>query len=225
MGRPRLFSDEERKARAKARDARWYAALSPGRKREICDRSAARRAALSPEDLAADKARKAARRVTFNAARSVEWLAERNEENRLKRQTRPAEVKRRDAAMARADRSRQRGAYDDGTMTLDANMAMWESATTCPDCGVILTEENRTMDHIVPVTRGGWHSIDNMRVTCDECNRIKRDRLPGEWVVWVSEMRGYEQAILSRGSMLCGNGQLGRGGVPAVDIAQLMEVA
>lgn len=36
-------------------------------------------------------------------------------------------------------------------------------------------------DHVVPVSRGGSHDDENLTTACFDCNRSKRDKLPGEW--------------------------------------------
>ena len=37
------------------------------------------------------------------------------------------------------------------------------------------------VDHIVPVAKGGQHAIENLCVSCSECNWHKHDKLPAEW--------------------------------------------
>jgi 5-methylcytosine-specific restriction endonuclease McrA len=39
-------------------------------------------------------------------------------------------------------------------------------------------------DHVVPLSRGGLHCIDNIRPACATCNLSKNDRTPAEWNVW-----------------------------------------
>jgi 5-methylcytosine-specific restriction endonuclease McrA len=52
--------------------------------------------------------------------------------------------------------------------------------TTCHWCG---TRLNRvTVDHIVPISRGGSHTPDNLVAACLRCNSSKRERLPLEWI-------------------------------------------
>lgn len=38
------------------------------------------------------------------------------------------------------------------------------------------------LDHLVPLARGGPHSIDNLVPSCRSCNRRKQRRLPHEWL-------------------------------------------
>lgn len=39
-----------------------------------------------------------------------------------------------------------------------------------------------TLDHIVPVSRGGTNDRSNLAAACWDCNQSKGDRLPSEWV-------------------------------------------
>lgn len=49
----------------------------------------------------------------------------------------------------------------------------------CGICGdQVMTELE--IDHIVPLSRKGLHSPDNLRLTHKSCNRQKHDKLPGE---------------------------------------------
>lgn len=48
-------------------------------------------------------------------------------------------------------------------------------------CCVCDSTENPTLDHIVPISRGGTHSIGNLQCLCASCNFSKRDSLPMEF--------------------------------------------
>ncbi|HEX2863126.1 MAG TPA: HNH endonuclease, partial [Deinococcales bacterium] len=51
-------------------------------------------------------------------------------------------------------------------------------AHTCQYCG--RTGGDMTLDHVVPRSRGGRNSWDNIVTACRECNSRKRDRTPEE---------------------------------------------
>lgn len=38
-----------------------------------------------------------------------------------------------------------------------------------------------TIEHVIPIARGGTHTWDNVRLACHKCNREKRDRTQGVW--------------------------------------------
>lgn len=48
---------------------------------------------------------------------------------------------------------------------------------TCAYCG---TKHDLTIDHVVPISKGGKQSWDNMITACMTCNQKKADRLPNE---------------------------------------------
>lgn len=44
-------------------------------------------------------------------------------------------------------------------------------------CAFCLTEDDLTIDHILPLGRGGTNDLDNLQVLCRACNTWKGDRL------------------------------------------------
>jgi 5-methylcytosine-specific restriction endonuclease McrA len=48
----------------------------------------------------------------------------------------------------------------------------------CSNCG---TKERITIDHIIPVVRGGKHSIGNLQPLCLSCNASKNSKTMFEW--------------------------------------------
>lgn len=48
----------------------------------------------------------------------------------------------------------------------------------CFNCGSM---ENQSLDHIIPVSRGGNHSIGNIMTLCLKCNMSKHARTITEW--------------------------------------------
>lgn len=51
---------------------------------------------------------------------------------------------------------------------------------TCQYCGRRPENSELTLDHIVPRSRGGGHTWENLVAACAPCNRRKGDNLPGE---------------------------------------------
>jgi 5-methylcytosine-specific restriction enzyme A len=51
----------------------------------------------------------------------------------------------------------------------------------CHYCGRSALPRELTMDHIVPVSRGGKTTKGNVVACCKECNNAKKQLLPMEW--------------------------------------------
>ena len=54
------------------------------------------------------------------------------------------------------------------------------STGVCHYCGKNVGAKNLTMDHLVPIIRGGRSSKGNLVPACRDCNRNKKHRLPFE---------------------------------------------
>jgi 5-methylcytosine-specific restriction endonuclease McrA len=44
------------------------------------------------------------------------------------------------------------------------------------------------MDHVVPLSRGGRSTKDNLVTSCKECNNKKKTLLPMEWEEYLESM-------------------------------------
>ncbi len=51
----------------------------------------------------------------------------------------------------------------------------------CHYCGKKIAPKNLTMDHIVPISRGGKSTKGNITPVCKECNTKKKHMLLMEW--------------------------------------------
>ncbi len=60
----------------------------------------------------------------------------------------------------------------------------------CHYCGGRAAPADLTMDHIVPIARGGRSVKGNLVPACKECNNRKRELLPMEWEEWLAA-RGW----------------------------------
>src|SRR5436190_1346751 len=49
----------------------------------------------------------------------------------------------------------------------------------CNEPGCTQTKQ-LTIDHVVPIARGGSNSMDNLQLLCQRHNKLKADRLAGE---------------------------------------------
>ena len=53
---------------------------------------------------------------------------------------------------------------------------------TCHYCGRSMLPKELTMDHVVPVSRGGKSTKGNVVAACKSCNTAKKQRLPLELI-------------------------------------------
>jgi len=49
---------------------------------------------------------------------------------------------------------------------------------SCAECG---SNDNLHLDHIVPLSRGGKHTVGNLQMLCGKCNLSKNKSLTVEW--------------------------------------------
>jgi 5-methylcytosine-specific restriction endonuclease McrA len=53
--------------------------------------------------------------------------------------------------------------------------------SACFSCGRDLLPREMTIDHKIPLSRGGSDSIENMEIACEPCNREKGCMTAEEW--------------------------------------------
>ena len=152
-------------------------------------KSVDRRASRTPEqrEAAAQYHREWAAKAYVNGRprseatkeRRRQWDAENAEEIAAKARAYRKEnaTKRRDWEAAR----RARMAASDVRVVLDSD---WRRMVAryrgcCAYCGEFV--EGLTQDHIIPLARGGRHSIGNLIPACGSCNSSKNARLIVEW--------------------------------------------
>ncbi len=63
----------------------------------------------------------------------------------------------------------------------------------CYYCGQQVKPSELTMDHIVPIARGGQSSKGNVVTTCKECNNRKKSMLPIEWEEYMESLAGRKE--------------------------------
>ncbi|MBN2428796.1 MAG: HNH endonuclease [Deltaproteobacteria bacterium] len=59
----------------------------------------------------------------------------------------------------------------------------------CYYCGAEFAPADLTMDHIVPVIRGGRSTRGNCVPACKECNNRKKHLLPIEWEEYLDRLK------------------------------------
>jgi 5-methylcytosine-specific restriction enzyme A len=63
------------------------------------------------------------------------------------------------------------------------------SAGRCYYCGGTFKPSELTMDHLVPIVRGGKSVQGNLVPACKECNSKKKYLLPSEWEEYLDSLK------------------------------------
>lgn len=66
------------------------------------------------------------------------------------------------------------------TRALSRKNILLRDRNTCQYCGVVLPASELTLDHVLPRSRGGTSSWENLVACCHSCNRRKGNRLLNE---------------------------------------------
>lgn len=62
------------------------------------------------------------------------------------------------------------------------------AAGTCHYCGRSINVLELTMDHVVPIVRGGRSTKSNVVPCCKDCNTNKRNLVPVEWQEYLDRL-------------------------------------
>lgn len=66
------------------------------------------------------------------------------------------------------------------TRALSRKNILLRDRNTCQYCGEILASGELTLDHVIPRSRGGLSTWENLVACCHPCNREKGNQLPAE---------------------------------------------
>lgn len=79
----------------------------------------------------------------------------------------------------------------------DLRRSQWwkrrRSAGICHYCGRRVPPRDLTMDHVVPLVRGGKTVRSNVVPSCKECNRKKKYLLPLEWEEYLDSLEKRDE--------------------------------
>jgi 5-methylcytosine-specific restriction endonuclease McrA len=67
----------------------------------------------------------------------------------------------------------------------------WQQKTApglCYYCGRKTAFKDLTMDHLVPLARGGRSTRENLVPSCKKCNNKKKSMLPLEWEEYLEQL-------------------------------------
>ena len=66
------------------------------------------------------------------------------------------------------------------TRALSRKNILLRDRNTCQYCGLVLPSSDLTLDHVIPRSRGGLSTWENLVACCHDCNREKGNMLPHE---------------------------------------------
>ena len=79
------------------------------------------------------------------------------------------------------DRDKKQGRETYITIDMLRELVLTVIGKQCPYCQAILDHKNISLDHIMPLARGGTSTIDNIQFTCKTCNTQKDKMLDNEF--------------------------------------------
>lgn len=65
----------------------------------------------------------------------------------------------------------------------------------CYFCGNALTRKTATVDHLLPIARGGTNHMDNIVIACRLCNARKGPLTAGEFIGLSGDPAALKQAV------------------------------
>jgi len=68
------------------------------------------------------------------------------------------------------------------------------AAGRCHYCGAATPAKELTLDHVVPLVRGGLSTRGNCVPACKPCNSAKQSLLPVEWEAYLDRLRHQADA-------------------------------
>ncbi len=71
----------------------------------------------------------------------------------------------------------------------------WQNAIAkaqCYYCTQVIEKAAATMDHVVPVARGGRSTPGNVVVACKSCNTQKRDLTAADWLLYLESLKASQ---------------------------------
>ena len=81
----------------------------------------------------------------------------------------------------------------------------WQQKTAdgrCYYCGEkVAAHRDLTMDHLVPLARGGKSTKNNLVPCCKECNNRKKGMLPLEWEEYLENLKKPSQVSAAEGNV------------------------
>jgi len=78
-------------------------------------------------------------------------------------------------------RQRRRSLTKQGDVTNIQLLELQQNAKVCYWCKCLLKNVKVHIDHYVPLSKGGLHTLSNLVVSCSKCNLSKEAKLPNDF--------------------------------------------
>lgn len=137
-----------------------------------------------------NRARANSQQIAYNRAnkssRSI-WTAKNRESHREQRRVDAAKYRLQNPASHTASEAKRRAAKlqrlvgDESEIKSVYATARSDSILPCFYCGGQTLKKNRHVDHVIPLSRGGTHSVSNLAIACADCNLRKGTKTPAEF--------------------------------------------
>jgi 5-methylcytosine-specific restriction endonuclease McrA len=102
------------------------------------------------------------------------------------------------ASLHEARRNRRIAEASDGTLTLDFIAVLKRRARRCAYCDSAVFPSDKVTDHMIPLCRGGEHSLRNLVICCRRCNARKARLSYAEWIERIEPEHRTRVAALYR---------------------------
>lgn len=71
----------------------------------------------------------------------------------------------------------------------------------CAYCGQHRNHKYMSIDHIIPLSKGGTNDVGNLQCVCKKCNGLKEDMLPHEFTMFIRGMLENSMRIEKGGAV------------------------
>lgn len=81
-----------------------------------------------------------------------------------------------------------------GTITIKRLREIANVSYNCPYCGEHLTGANMHIDHVIPLSKGGTNTDNNVQLLCNVCNLAKSSMTEEQFFNWIKRVvkaRGF----------------------------------
>ena len=225
------MSPEERKARQREADRRWYQAnaekkrdghrrwreANPERKRELDRRWREANPELSREKARQWREANPERCREMNRSwkeSNPEWC---RENMRRWREANPERHRAHCRASQHRRRIRKRGPLNTGLPLATAKSVAVRFALFGHRCGWCGVDGRMTEDHFIPIAKGGQHTPRNILPACPTCNFKRQDKMPASWYL------SQPFFSIERWEFICRHCDYDGGGAVQLDLLSLLD--